>query len=323
MAATAVRCLPMVAVVFSLLLAGAAGAQLSSRFYDRKCPKLQSIVRSAMAQAVATEPRMGASILRLFFHDCFVNGCDASILLDDTATFTGEKNAGPNANSVRGYDVIDAIKAQVEAACSAIVSCADIVALAARDSVNLLGGPTWTVQLGRRDALSASQSAANANLPGPGSSLATLIATFGDKGLSPRDMTALSGAHTIGQARCVTFRDRVYNDTNIDDTFAALRQETCPLQSGGEGDGALAPMDVSTPDAFDNAYYENLASGQGLFHSDQELYSGGSQDVLVRVYRRNAGIFATDFAKAMVRMGNLVPSADTPTEIRLDCKKIN
>ncbi|KAM0901758.1 hypothetical protein ACQ4PT_019744 [Festuca glaucescens] len=312
----------MVAVALAPLLAGVAGVQLSSRFYDRKCPKLQRIVRSAVAQAVAAEPRMGASLLRLFFHDCFVNGCDASILLDDTASFTGEKNAGPNANSVRGYDVIDAIKTQVEAACVATVSCADIVALAARDSVNLLGGPTWTVQLGRRDALNASQGAANSNLPGPGSSLDTLITMFGNKGLSPRDMTALSGAHTIGQARCATFRDRIYSDANVNASFAALRQQTCP-QSAGDGDGALAPIDVTTPDTFDTAYYENLASRQGLFHSDQELYNGGSQDVLVRMYRRRASMFFLDFAKAMVRMGNLMPSADTATEIRLDCKKIN
>jgi peroxidase len=67
-----------------------------------------------------------------------VQGCDASILLDDTASFTGEKNAGPNANSVRGYEVIDAIKARVEASCNATVSCADIIALAARDAVNLV-----------------------------------------------------------------------------------------------------------------------------------------------------------------------------------------
>lgn len=65
-------------------------------------------------------------------------GCDGSILLDDTTTFTGEKNAGANVNSVRGYEVIDAIKARVEAACKATVSCADIVALAARDAVNLV-----------------------------------------------------------------------------------------------------------------------------------------------------------------------------------------
>ena len=62
------------AAVASLLLAPAATvAQLSTTFYGGSCPSLESIVRSGMASAVQQEMRMGASILRLFFHDCFVN----------------------------------------------------------------------------------------------------------------------------------------------------------------------------------------------------------------------------------------------------------
>ncbi|CAL5053242.1 unnamed protein product [Urochloa decumbens] len=304
-----------------LLLPCHGKGKLSTKFYAKSCPGVATIVRSVMAQAIAKEPRMGASIIRLFFHDCFVNGCDASILLDDTATFTGEKNAGANANSVRGYEVIDAIKTQVEAACKGIVSCADIVALASRDAVNLLGGPTWNVQLGRKDSRTASATAANANLPGPGSSAASLVSAFAAKGLSARDMTALSGAHTVGRARCVFFRGRIYGgEPNINATFAAARQQGCP-QSGG--DGNLAPFDDQTPDAFDNAYYANLMAQRGLLHSDQELFNGGPADALVRKYSGNAGMFANDFAKAMVKMGGLMPAAGTPTEVRLSCRKVN
>ena len=64
-----------------------------------------------------------------------MQGCDASVLLDDTTDFTGEKSAGANVNSLRGFEVIDDIKSKVEAACPGVVSCADILAIAARDSV--------------------------------------------------------------------------------------------------------------------------------------------------------------------------------------------
>ncbi|XP_010915490.2 peroxidase P7-like [Elaeis guineensis] len=302
------------------LLACIAQGQLSPTFYEASCPNVQSIVRSVMAEAVIREPRMGASILRLFFHDCFVNGCDGSILLDDTPTFTGEKNASPNRNSLRGFDVIDAVKASVEAECCATVSCADILALAARDGVHSLGGPTWTVQLGRRDATTASQSAANSNLPSAGSSISTLISLFAAQGLSAQEMTALSGAHTIGQAQCKNFRAHIYNDTNIDPSFADLRKQNCPASGG---DSNLAPLDVQTPNWFDNGYYQNLVAQQGLLHSDQELFNGGSQDALVQRYSNDAALFASDFAGAMVKMGSISPLTGTSGEIRLNCRKVN
>ncbi|GLJ14627.1 hypothetical protein SUGI_0236660 [Cryptomeria japonica] len=184
---------------------------------------------TAIKQTLEKEARMGASPLRLHFHDCFVNGCDGSILLDDTATFKGEKCAGANANSARGFEVIDNINTQIEKVCSGVVSCADILAVATRDSVVQLGGPSWNVMLGRRDSTTASLSGANSNLPGTSSSLTSLISAFRAQGLTAKDMIALSGAHTIGQSRCQFFRNRIYNESNIDKEFAASLQKNCPF----------------------------------------------------------------------------------------------
>ncbi|CAI8592973.1 unnamed protein product [Vicia faba] len=301
------------------LLACSTNAQLIHNFYGVTCPSLQTIVRNTMINVIKNEPRMGASLLRLFFHDCFVNGCDGSILLDDNSKFTGEKNAGPNINSARGFGVIDTIKAKVEASCKGIVSCADILALAARDGVFLLGGPRWVVPLGRRDSRTASQAAANNQIPSPSSDLSTLIRMFSAKGLTVKDLTVLSGAHTIGQGECQFFRTRIYNENNIDTNFATLRKKTCPISGG---DTILAPLDTLTPTTFDNNYYKDLIAKKGLFDSDQVLFNNGSQDSLVRSYSTNSATFFNDFTAAMIKLSELSPLTGAKGEIRKNCRRV-
>ncbi|GLT88544.1 hypothetical protein SLE2022_065640 [Rubroshorea leprosula] len=305
-----------------VLLFGSTSAQLSTNFYSSSCPKLFSTVKSTVQSAISKEARMGASLLRLFFHDCFVNGCDGSILLDDTSSFTGEKNAAPNKNSVRGFDVVDNIKSAVEKVCPGVVSCADILAITARDSVEILGGPSWNVKLGRRDARTASQAAANNSIPPPTSSLNQLISSFSAVGLSTRDVVALSGSHTIGQARCTSFRARIYNETNIDPSFARTRQGNCPRNSGS-GDNNLAPLDLQTPTAFDNNYFKNLLNRRGLLHSDQQLFNGGSTDSIVRTYTNNPSTFLSDFVAGMIKMGDISPLTGSKGEIRKNCRRVN
>ncbi|KAJ4837504.1 Peroxidase 52 [Turnera subulata] len=306
-----------------LLLLGSTSAQLSPNFYSKSCPNLLATVKPVVQSAVNREARMGASIVRLFFHDCFVNGCDGSVLLDDTSSFTGEKNAAPNRNSARGFEVIDSIKSAVERACPGVVSCADILAIAARDSTVILGGPTWNVKLGRRDARTASQAAANNSIPPPTSNLNQLTSRFNALGLSTRDLVALSGSHTIGQARCTNFRARVYNETNIDSSFAQTRRTpNCPSTSGS-GDNNLAPLDLQTPIKFDNNYFKNLINRRGLLHSDQVLFNGGSTDSIVRTYSSNPSTFASDFVAGMIKMGDISPLTGSQGEIRKNCRRIN
>ncbi|KAI8028832.1 Cationic peroxidase 1 [Camellia lanceoleosa] len=177
----------------------AFSSTLSPYYYYKTCPQALPTIRRVVEDAVRQERRMGASLLRLHFHDCFVQGCDASILLDKTSTIDSEKTAPANNNSARGFEVIDRIKSEVDKACGCpVVSCADILAVAARDSVVALGGPTWNVQLGRRDSTTASRTKAEKDLPSPLMDLPALIKNFKNKGLDAKDLVALSGGHSIG-----------------------------------------------------------------------------------------------------------------------------
>ncbi|KAJ9147873.1 hypothetical protein P3X46_029989 [Hevea brasiliensis] len=300
-------------------------AQLSGEtFYALSCPTALTIISTNVNLAVLTDLRMAASLIRLHFHDCFVQGCDASVLLDDTPTMIGEKTSIFNVNSLRGFDVIDRIKSQLESICAGVVSCADIVAVAARDASVSVGGPTWTVNLGRRDSLTASKTLADSNLPRFTDSLQQLTDSFASKGLTQRDMVSLSGSHTVGQAHCATFRDRVNSNTSdIDPTFASNLRVGLPCPADGSGDTNLAPLDLVTPNTFDNSFFRNLRDRKGLLQSDQILFSGGATDSIVNEYVNNALTFSSDFAAAMVKMGQISPLTGAAGEIRSFCNVVN
>ncbi|KAG6631093.1 hypothetical protein CIPAW_13G066400 [Carya illinoinensis] len=293
---------------FILVIVIPTSADLSPEsFYTAKCPRALSTIKSVVKKAINREPRMGASLLCLHFHDCFVNGCDGSVLLDDTANFTGEKTAFPNLNSLRGFEVVDEIKNAVNNACPGnIVSCAD----------------TWLVSLGRKDAKTASRDDANTNLPPPVFNISQLLSNFQSHGLDLKDLVVLSGGHSIGLARCITFRGRIYNDTDIDPTFASSLQKGCPLSGG---DNNTAPLDATTR-ILDNVYFKSLLETKGLFHSDQELFkniTGSESDNLVKHYSTNPSDFAKDFGASMIKMSNMKPLTGNEGEIRMNCRKVN
>ncbi|KAE8654739.1 Peroxidase 5 [Hibiscus syriacus] len=267
-------------------------AQLSSTFYAERCPNGLSTIRTSIRSAILRERRI-------------------------------EKFVIQNNNSVRGFEVIDQAKSAVENVCPGVVSCADILAVASRDASEYVGGLSWTVRLGRRDSTDASASLASRDLPRFTADLRSLIDLFENKGLTERDMVALSGSHTIGQAQCVTFRDRIYsNGSDTDAGFASTRRQNCSATSP-DGNGNLAPLDLVTPNSFENNYFRNLLQRRGLLQSDQALFSGGSTDSIVNEYSRNPSTFSSDFASAMVKMGDIEPLTGSAGIIRRICSRVN
>ncbi|EYU44369.1 hypothetical protein ABFS82_08G046900 [Erythranthe guttata] len=311
--------------LLSLLAFGSS--QLDYKFYDNSCPNLSKIIRYGVWSAIANETRIAASLLRLHFHDCFVNGCEGSILLDDSSNFKGEKNAFPNRNSVRGFEVIDAIKQNLEKACPSTVSCTDILTLATRDAVFLSGGPFWPVSLGRRDGLTASEASANTDLPSPFEPLENITAKFISKGLDVKDMVALSGGHTIGFAQCSTFKQRLFDfdgagnpDPILDAALLGNLRGICPNQDNS--DTNLAPFD-STSAKFDNSYFKSLANNSGLLQSDQALMGDNKTAAVVLNYSKFPFLFMRDFASSMVKMGNIAVLTGQDGEIRKNCRVVN
>lgn len=300
-------------------------------YYKETCPMVEEIVRYNLQFAVLKNPRMAASLLRLHFHDCFVMGCDASVLLDSYGGMVSEKQAGPNVNSLRGFEVIDRIKYQLEEACPLIVSCADILAIAARDAVAVRGGPGWEVYLGRKDSLKASFDGANQFIPAPNSSLETLIANFKQHGLDIRDLVALSGSHTMGKARCLSFRQQIHDESAEEHydkykrytPFRRILRSICPKTGK---DNQLAPLDFETPARFDNHYFLNILEGRGLLGSDNVLVTEDHEGEIrkqVWAYASDQKLFFASFANSMIKMGNINVLYGNEGEVRKNCRFVN
>ncbi|KAK9990290.1 hypothetical protein SO802_025275 [Lithocarpus litseifolius] len=248
--------------LFLLHITIAAAAQLRPDLYLPTCPNAESIVRDVMNKALIREPPSVTSVMLLQFHDCFVNGCDASVLLDDTPTVPGEKQALSNVNSSRSFEVIDEIKEALEKVCPGrVLSGEDFVIMAARDAVALTVGPNWKVKLGRLDSLSPWPEESNEIMPSPRSNASCLIDLFKKFNLSVEDPVALSGTHSIGQAGCVSIMFQLYNqsgtgrpDPAIEPKYKEMLNKLCPTNVDQNVTGDLD----ATHRASDNRYYKVL-----------------------------------------------------------------
>lgn len=297
------------------------GNALSSNYYAKTCPQAEDIVMKIVKEEAQKDRKVPATLLRMHFHDCFLRGCDASILLSSKGKNTAEKDAPPN-GSMHGFYVINGAKRAVEAVCPGVVSCADILAFAARDAVVLSGGPYWNVPKGRKDGR-ISRASETTLLPKPTFNISQLQQSFHQRGLSLDDLVALLGAHTLGFTHCSSFMNRIYNfnathdiDPTLRRSFAASLKGRCPLKNRPKNAGI---SNDPSPTTFDNTHFRLILQKKSLLSSDHALLTTPQTKRLVYRFATSKAAFYKAFAKSMIKMSSLTGGQ----EVRKDCRVVN
>ncbi|XP_075659160.1 peroxidase 5-like [Castanea sativa] len=322
------------------------GNSLHVGFYDTTCPQVEKIVADVVDNAISEDRGLAAALIRVFFHDCFVNGCDASILLDSTPSGEPvEKESPANGKTIRGLEIIDEIKDQIEEQCPETVSCADILAFATRDAVVHSGLSNYPVPAGRRDGLSSRSADVLGNIFGPKSSIDEITESFIRKGLTVEEMVVLTGAHSIGKSHCKFFQERLYNhsstntkDPNLDDAHANYLSRKCPARGsllaeflgkiglGGffvDDLGNLVDLDHVTPIILDNAFYINLLHRRSLLQSDQAMAFHPRTSEIVQRMAVDQREWSKKFTMAMNQLGRVDVLTGEQGEIRKNCRAVN
>ncbi|KAM7266836.1 hypothetical protein ACFE04_009002 [Oxalis oulophora] len=304
-------------------------AELRPDYYRKSCPNVERIVRSAVEEKLKQTFTTAPATLRLFFHDCFIQGCDASIIIF-SSNGTAEKDHPDNISLAGdGFDTVIKAKAAIDRVphCKNKVSCADILAMAARDVVQMAGGPYYAVELGRLDGKISTIANVPNKLPQPNFRLGKLKAMFASHGLSVTDLVALSGAHSIGSSHCTRVSRRIYtfkSKTRVDPTlnpeYVEELKQSCPRNVNPN---VAIHLDPTTPETFDNVYYKNLQQGKGLFTSDQSLFVDPKSRNIVNLFSSNKTAFEQAFVSAMTKLGRVGVKTGKNGEIRRDCAIVN
>ncbi|CAL4927489.1 unnamed protein product [Urochloa decumbens] len=320
-------------IILAVVAAGVCGlaqpgaAELKVDYYASTCPNVEAIVRGAVQQKLQATIRTAGSTIRLFFHDCFVEGCDGSVLIESTPGNQAEKDASDNKSlASEGFDTVLSAKAAVEAACPDTVSCADVLALATRDAIAMSGGPFFPIELGRLDGLNSTASSVPGQLPQPNQTMDKLLAIFKAHGLNMSDLVALSAAHSVGLAHCSKFSNRLYSyqpgqptDPTLNPKYARFLESKCP--DGGPDN--LVLLDQASPAELDNQYYRNLQDGGGLLGSDEVLYTDNRTRPMVDALANSTAAFYKAFADAIVRLGRVGVKSGRRGNIRRQCDVFN
>ena len=107
-----------------------------------------------------------------------------------------------------------------------------------------------------------------------------------------------AGGHTIGIGHCLSFEERLYptQDATLAKTFAKKLKLTCPTTNVTN----TTVLDIRSPNIFDNKYYVNLMNREGLFTSDQDLYTDSRTKQIVKDFALDQDLFFKKFKLAIL-----------------------
>ncbi|XP_030470348.1 probable peroxidase 61 [Syzygium oleosum] len=297
--------------------------KLQWHYYRNSCHNAETYVTHQVKYYWKQDRSLAPKLIRMLYADCFVTGCDASILLDGPHS---EKTAPQNAG-ILGFPmvVIDKIKQVLEERCPGVVSCADILNLAARDAANLAGGPSYPVLTGRRDGMSSS--AATVDLPLHAISWESALAYFESRGLNMLDLTTLLGGHSMGKTNCSFITDRLYNfnntgkpDPSMDSSFLAQMRDQCPPNSKNQ---VYLDPDSGSSYSFSKFFYARVLKHEAVLGIDQQIASNNDSSQIAQEYDASFEDFRKMFALSMSRMGNIKVLTGNQGQIRENCRVVN
>ncbi|KAJ1691652.1 hypothetical protein LUZ63_015807 [Rhynchospora breviuscula] len=296
--------------------------ELKVNFYATTCPNAENLVAQEMKLVQAEDPSLMPSLIRLHFHDCFVRGCDGSVLLD-SGSGTEEKDATIS-RSLRGFSTIERLKKVVENECPKVVSCADILAMAAREAVFLSQGPRYNVETGRRDGSISIENETYTNLPPVNGSITAIKRVYAKKNLTTKDLVVLSGAHSLGVSHCASFSYLLYNYNgtgSTDPTLNSMYAEKLKQQCSPNDDNTIVQMGSGNPLTLSSGYFKSVEDKQVVFNSDEALLHNKATRAYVdeQASATSSQKFFDDFSRSMINMGRVQVLTGNKGVIRSVC----
>lgn len=297
---------------------------LQENYYATSCPRAEEIVKEQVYNLYQEHGNTAVSWIRLIFHDCIVQSCDASILLDSSGDVQTEKQSDRNFG-MRNFKYVDTIKEAIEAECPGVVSCADIIVLAAKEAAAQLGGPRIAVKTGRRDSRKSSAAVVDKYIPLHNGSISSLLSAFASVGIDAEGAMALLGAHSVGRTHCVNLVERLYPevDPNFDPDYAVYLKGRCPTPNPDPNEVLYARNDRVTPMKLDNNYFKNLINHEGLLLVDQGLLSDSRTTPYVTKMAQDNNYFFAQFSRAFTILSENNPLTGGDGEIRNHCRFVN